>query len=121
MKSLLRITYFAILYGLLSVSSRAATPGAPYFHIAGNRDETSDERMALKSSAAKVEIDGTIARVRLTQRYGNAGTELATALQRSLALSGGGDRSRSFLLVTDGYITADAAVLSLIRDKIGTA
>lgn len=74
MKSLLRITYFAILYGLLSVTSRAATTGAPYFQIAGNHDETSDERMPLKSSAAKVEIDGTIARVRLTQRYGNAGS-----------------------------------------------
>lgn len=53
----------------------------------------------------------------------NAGgrTELATALHRSLALPGGDDRSRSFLLVTDGYITADAAVLSLIHEKIGMA
>ena len=62
MKSLLRLAYFAILYGLLSISSPAAT-GAPYFHIAGSHGETSDESLPLKSSAAKVEIDGTIARV----------------------------------------------------------
>jgi Ca-activated chloride channel homolog len=73
MKTLFRLAYFAILYGLLSITSPAAI-GAPYFHIVGNRDDTSDERMPLKSSAAKIAIDGTIARVRLTQKYGNHGS-----------------------------------------------
>jgi Ca-activated chloride channel homolog len=73
MKTLLRIAYLAILYGLLSITSPAAT-GAPYFHIAGRHDDSSDERLPLKSSAAKVFVDGTIARVRLTQRYGNHGS-----------------------------------------------
>ena len=49
------------------------------------------------------------------------GTELAAALQRSFSLPGGDDRSRSILLVTDGFITADAAVRDLIRSKIGAA
>ena len=49
------------------------------------------------------------------------GTELAAALQRSMALPGGDDRSRSILLVTDGYVSADAAVRDLIRSRIGSA
>ena len=73
MNPLLRIAYFAILYGLLTFFSRAATQssGAPYFHITGDHDDSSNERFPLKSSAAKVRIDGTIARVQLTQTYGN--------------------------------------------------
>ena len=73
MKTILRLSYLAILYALLATTSRADS-SAPYFHIAGNHDDTSDERLPLKSSAAKVTIDGTIARVRLTQRYGNNGS-----------------------------------------------
>lgn len=74
MKTLLRLTYLALVYGLLAITSNAGT-GAPYFHIAGNNlDDTSDERLPLKSSAAKVTIDGTIAHVRLNQRYGNNGS-----------------------------------------------
>jgi Ca-activated chloride channel family protein len=74
MKTLLRLTYLALVYGLLAITGNAAT-GAPYFHIAGStRDDTSDEQLPLKSSAAKVTIDGTIARVRLSQRYGNNGS-----------------------------------------------
>ena len=70
---MLKLAYFAILYGLLSTLSPATT-GAPYFHIAGNHDDTSNEQLPLKSSAAQVIIDGTIARVRLSQRYGNNGS-----------------------------------------------
>ena len=73
MKTLLRLAYFAILYGLLAVTSPAES-SAPYFQILGNRDESSNERLPLKSSAAKVTIEGTIARVRLSQRYGNNGS-----------------------------------------------
>ncbi len=73
MKTLLRLTYFAILYGLLSLASPAA-PGAPYFQVLGNSGETATEQLPLKSSSAKVSIEGGIARVRLTQRYGNHGS-----------------------------------------------
>lgn len=72
MKTLLRIAYFALLYGLLAITSRAEN-SAPYFQIPGNRDSDSIELIPLKSSAAKIGIEGTIARVKLTQRYGNAG------------------------------------------------
>ena len=38
------------------------------------------------------------------------GTELEAALKRALALPGGENRSRSILLITDGFISADAEV-----------
>ena len=75
MKTLLRLGYFAILYGLLGLLSPASeSTGSPYFQIIGNRDETTSESLPLKSSAMKATIDGTIARVRLTQRYANHGS-----------------------------------------------
>lgn len=76
MKTLLRITYFALVYGFLSAASPAAaeSPSAPYFQIVGNSDEGPNEQLPLKSSVAKVSIDGTIARVRLTQQYANSGS-----------------------------------------------
>jgi Ca-activated chloride channel family protein len=74
MKTLLRIAYFGILYGLLTTLSPATDPAAPYFQVIGNSDDTADETLPLKSSAAKVSIEGTIARVRLTQKYGNHGS-----------------------------------------------
>lgn len=76
MKTLLRLAYFALVYGFLSAAAPAAgeSPSAPYFQIVGNSDERPNEQLPLKSSAAKVSIDGTIARVRLTQRYANSGS-----------------------------------------------
>ena len=75
MKALLRLTYFAVIYGALTWLAPAAEEksSAPYFQIVGTRDDSSNEQLPLKSADAKVEIDGTIAHVRLTQRYANAG------------------------------------------------
>ncbi len=49
------------------------------------------------------------------------GTELNDALKRSLALPGGGDRSRTLLVLTDGYVSADAETAAMVRDHIGSA
>lgn len=75
MKSLFRITYFAVLYGALTWLAPAAEDksSAPYFQIVGTRDDASNEQLPLKSADAKVVIDGTIAHVTLTQRYANVG------------------------------------------------
>lgn len=75
MKVLPRIAYLAIVYGVLFSASKAAGEdlSAPYFRIVGKGEQRSDEALPLKSSAAKVSIEGTIARVHLTQRYGNTG------------------------------------------------
>jgi hypothetical protein len=47
MKTLLRITYFALVYGFLSAASPAAaeSPSAPYFQIVGSSDERPNEQM----------------------------------------------------------------------------
>ena len=76
MKALLRISYFAVIYGLLYSSSHAeeSPSSSPYFQVIGNRDDVSNEVLPLKSSAATVTIDGTIARVHLSQRYANSGS-----------------------------------------------
>ena len=56
-------------------AARADEKSAPYFQVIGkNNDDSSGESLPLKSSSAKVSIDGTIARVRLTQRYANSGS-----------------------------------------------
>ena len=75
MKSLLRITYFAIIYGVLTWLAPAAEEksSAPYFQIVGTQDDSSNEQLPLKSATARVVIDGTIAHVKLTQKYANTG------------------------------------------------
>ena len=75
MKTMLRLAYFGILYGILQLTSQGAPQSsqAPYFVILGDREESALERLPLKSSAAEIRIDGTIAKIRLTQHYGNTG------------------------------------------------
>jgi Ca-activated chloride channel family protein len=75
MKALLRLVYFTVIYGLLLTSSPAESESssAPYFQTLGGNDESSGESLPLKSSTASVSIEGTIARVHLTQRYANVG------------------------------------------------
>lgn len=80
MKALIRLTYLAVIFGLLLLAARADEKSSPYFLIVGNRDDSPSEKLPLKSSAAKVVIDGTIARVRLTQRYANSGSEPIEAI-----------------------------------------
>ena len=76
MKVIFRFTYFAVIYGLLYSSSHAevSSSSSPYFQVIGNHDDRSKETLPLKSSAATVTIDGTIARVHLAQRYVNSGS-----------------------------------------------
>lgn len=49
------------------------------------------------------------------------GTELEAALKTALALPGGENRSRSILLITDGFVSADAETADLVRSNIGKA
>ena len=74
MQTLLRLTYLAVIYGLLLTLARADERASPYFQVVGNRDAAANESLPLKSSAASVVIDGTIARVHLMQRYANSGS-----------------------------------------------
>ncbi|NJR42396.1 MAG: VWA domain-containing protein [Akkermansiaceae bacterium] len=57
----------------------------------------------------------------IDRQNSRGGTELEAALQRSLALPGGENCSRSILVITDGFISADAETTDLIRKNIGSA
>ncbi len=52
----------------------------------------------------------------LSQRNGRGGTELNAGLRTALALPVGKDVSRSLVLITDGYITAESDVFEVIRN-----
>jgi Ca-activated chloride channel homolog len=53
---------------------------------------------------------------------GGGGTELLAAVQRSVALPEDGEgRSRSILVITDGYIGAERDVFTFIRENLGRA
>lgn len=76
MKLIRRLSHFPIVYALMYSTSWAEVdaPASPYFQVMGNHDDSSNESLPLKSSAATVKIDGTIARVHLTQHYANSGS-----------------------------------------------
>lgn len=74
MKTLHRFLHLTIIFGLLLTFARASDGSSPYFQIVGNPDDSSDDLFPLKSSNASVVIDGTIARVHLTQSYANSGS-----------------------------------------------
>ena len=52
---------------------------------------------------------------------GGGGTELASALRKALALPRVPGLSRTFVVSTDGYISADGQVFDLIRQNLGSA
>ena len=53
---------------------------------------------------------------------GGGGTELLAAVKRAMALPEDGDaRSRSILVITDGYIGAEREVFTFIRENLGRA
>jgi Ca-activated chloride channel family protein len=58
----------------------------------------------------------------IDQEQGGGGTELLAAMRRAMAIPGDDDaRSRSILLVTDGYIGAEREVFTSIRENLGRA
>jgi Ca-activated chloride channel homolog len=57
----------------------------------------------------------------LDAQNGGGGTELLPALHRAFALPGGTDRSRSIVIVTDGYVSVETQTFDLIRENLGTA
>jgi len=57
----------------------------------------------------------------IDREQGGGGTELLPALQQALGLSEEVGLSRTFIVVTDGYIDADEAAMDLVRDNLGRA
>jgi Ca-activated chloride channel family protein len=57
----------------------------------------------------------------LDAQQGGGGTELLPALRRALSLPGADDRSRSIVVVTDGYVDVETETFDLIRANLGRA
>ncbi len=57
----------------------------------------------------------------LNRQRGGGGTRLYQALHRAYNLPGAEGRSRSMIMVTDGYIGAEREVFDLIREELNTA
>jgi Ca-activated chloride channel family protein len=58
----------------------------------------------------------------IDRQQGGGGTELLAAMRRAMAIPGDDDaRSRSILLITDGYIGAEREVFTGIRENLGRA
>ncbi len=68
-------------------------------------------------AATKPNVEQAIAEIEREQ--GGGGTELEAALDKALALPGAEGVSRSTIVVTDGYIDAEPAVLAKIRANLG--
>jgi Ca-activated chloride channel homolog len=54
-------------------------------------------------------------------QQGGGGTEMLSALKRALSLSPDPGLSRSFVVVTDGYISADKQAMDYVRQNLGQA
>lgn len=57
----------------------------------------------------------------IDNQQGGGGTELLPALNRALSLPGATGFSRTFIIVTDGYVSVEAEAFDLIRNNLGRA
>lgn len=57
----------------------------------------------------------------LGNEQGGGGTELLPALRRALSLESDADRARSFVVVTDGFVSVEAEAFELIRKNLDRA
>lgn len=69
--------------------------------------------------ATKENLEKALAEVEVLDAGG--GTELDAALKRALALPAGKGVSRSFLVITDGYVTGERDVMRHVRENLGEA
>lgn len=57
----------------------------------------------------------------INQQSGGGGTELLPALKQALAMAKTDQRSRNFVVITDGYVTVEKEAFDLIRDNLNKA
>lgn len=66
--------------------------------------------------------DNVAAAVRfINGQRGGGSTELLAALRRALAMPADADRARSFVVITDGYVTIEKEAMDLVRDNLNRA
>ena len=64
MQTLLRLTYLAVIYGLLLTLARADERSSPYFQVVGNRDVAANESLPLPKGVSGAAISGGPAMVK---------------------------------------------------------
>lgn len=69
--------------------------------------------------ASRANIDQALSL--LDTQMGSGGTELLPALRRALAMPADAERSRSFVVVTDGYVTVERDAFALVRSNLDKA
>jgi len=74
-----------------------------------------------KESLAASQINVANALAYLDNINGNGGTELLDALKVSMNLKAESEHSRSFVIMTDGYVTVEAETFDYIRNNLGKA
>jgi len=57
----------------------------------------------------------------INAQRGGGSTELLAALRQALAMPSDADRSRSFVVITDGYVTIEKEAMELVRANLGQA
>lgn len=72
-------------------------------------------------AASKENIERAVQFMRSQGRRGAGGTELVKALARAMEMPGGEGKSRSIVVVTDGYVDFEADAFDLIRKNRGAA
>lgn len=70
-------------------------------------------------AANKTNLDDALAKI--DGLKGGGGTELYPALQKALAMTPNSDYARTFVIVTDGYVTVRDEVFELIQNNLGEA
>lgn len=57
----------------------------------------------------------------INAQRGSGSTELLAALRQALAMPSEADRARSFVVITDGYVTIEKEAMDLVRANLGAA
>lgn len=78
------------------------------------------------SMLARQSLPATVENVEAARRFidgqrGAGSTELLAALRAALALPSDADRARSFVIITDGYVSIEKEAMDLVRANLGQA
>jgi Ca-activated chloride channel family protein len=83
--------------------------------FAGGNSVLSEESLPATPANVRRAIDT------IDRQQGGGGTELLPALRRALALPRDPQRSRSIVIVTDGYVTVEPEAFDLVRERLDDA
>ncbi|BDS07688.1 inter-alpha-trypsin inhibitor domain-containing protein [Oceaniferula spumae] len=85
--------------------------------FAGNSQTLSQRPLV----ASEDNIEKALSFMRYHSRRGSGGTELIKALKRAVNMPGSEDKSRSIVVVTDGFVDFEADAFDLVRNSRGQA